>query len=208
MIHCNSMLFLNLLGNPLYFVSFIIALLVAITVHEAAHALVAYKLGDPTAKNEGRVSLNPFVHLDPIGTIFLFLAGFGWGKPVPINPNNFDHPKIDELKVALAGPASNFLLMIIILLTIRLLNITGDIQNILLVVAQINIILMIFNLLPIPPLDGGTILQIFLPEESYQSIQRLGIPLLFAFIIFSRMTNFLSNMFYGVTNFFFNIFLR
>ena len=202
------MLFLNFLSNPMELISFIAALIIAISIHEAAHAWMAYKLGDPTAKNNGRLTLNPIAHLDPLGTIFLFLAGFGWGKPVPVNPRNLQNPKFDELKISLAGPASNFFMMIIILLVVRFLNLSGNAADILLIIAQVNIILMIFNLLPIPPLDGAAILQIFLPNESYESIQKLGIPLLFAFIIFSHTTNFLTNIFVNITTFFFNIFLN
>lgn len=200
------MLFLGL-SDPLQLLYFIIGLLSAITVHETAHAFVAFKLGDDTAKEAGRISLNPFVHLDLYGTIFLFLAGFGWGKPVPINPRNLNNPKIDELKIALAGPFSNFLLMSIILICVRFIDPSSSLFTALIIIAQINIILMVFNLIPIPPLDGGNILKIILPDESFESIQRLGIPLLFAFIIFSRTTNFLSTLFESVSKFFFNLFL-
>ncbi len=201
------MLFLGL-ANPLQFLYFVIGLLAAITVHEAAHAYVAYKLGDSTAKEAGRVSINPFVHLDPLGTIFLFLAGFGWGKPVPVDPRNLSNPKLDELKIALAGPLSNFILMALILIFVRFFNPSEDLFTALIIIAQINIILMVFNLIPIPPLDGGNILKIILPDESFEAIQRLGVPLLFAFIIFSRTTNFLSTLFESVSKFFFNLFLQ
>lgn len=201
------MLFLNLLSNPIIFIAFIVALLGAITVHECAHAWMANRLGDSTAKDAGRISLNPFVHLDLMGTIFLLLAGFGWGKPVPVNPNNLQNPKLDELKIALCGPISNLIFAIIILLAIRWLNLGELINSFLIVLAQINLILMTFNLLPIPPLDGSAILQVILPAESYQSIQQLGVPLLIAFLIFSQTTNFLSTLIDIITNFFLGIFL-
>lgn len=202
------MLFLNLLSNPVVFIGFLIALLVAISVHETAHAWMADKLGDSTAKENGRLTLNPFAHLDLFGTIFLLLAGFGWGKPVPINPHNLKNPKLDELFIALAGPISNLLTAILFLLIIRFIPVDETLTTIFLLIAQINIVLMVFNLFPIPPLDGSTLLKVILPEDSFQAIARLGIPLLFVFLIFSQTTNFLSTVINIVTNFFFEIFLR
>ncbi len=99
-----QLLVLNLFSNPFFFFSFIAAIIIALTVHEYAHAWASDKLGDSTAKHMGRLSLNPMAHLDPIGTIFLLLVGFGWGKPVPVNERNFKNPKIDSLKVSISGP--------------------------------------------------------------------------------------------------------
>ena len=177
------MLLVNLFSNPLYFIIFLVAILAAITIHESAHAWAALKLGDPTAKLEGRLTLNPFAHLDFLGTIFLLIAGFGWGKPVPINPYNFKNPKRDELLSSLAGPASNLALAIVLGIIYRFLPQQDLIANTLAIIIYFNLVLMVFNLLPVPPLDGSKILRYFLSEESYYRIQQLGIPLLFVLLL-------------------------
>ncbi|MCL5407435.1 MAG: site-2 protease family protein [Patescibacteria group bacterium] len=181
------MLIFNLISNPIQFISFVIALLVAITIHEASHAWVAFLYGDPTAKNMGRLTLNPFAHLDLLGTIFLLIAGFGWGKPVIVNPHNFKSPKIDNLTVSLAGPMSNLLLATILGLLYRFINFPDAVSQILVITIFFNLVLMIFNLIPIPPLDGSKILALFLKEETYLYLQQIGITLLFAIIIFSSL---------------------
>lgn len=132
-----------------------IALLIAITIHEFSHALAADKLGDPTPRLEGRLSLNPLKHLDPIGTLMLLIFRFGWGKPVPFDPFNLRHPKRDAAVISLAGPASNLLLAIIF-------SFIPSILTIPLIIMNVN--LAIFNLLPVPPLDGAKILYGFLPR--------------------------------------------
>jgi Zn-dependent protease len=132
-----------------------IALLIAITIHEFSHALAADKLGDPTASLAGRISLNPLKHLDPIGTLMLLFFHFGWGKPVPFDPFNLRHPKRDAALISLAGPASNLILAVI----------CSFIPSVLvtpLIIMNVN--LAIFNLLPVPPLDGAKILYGFLPR--------------------------------------------
>lgn len=179
------MLIFNLISNPIQFLGFIIALLFAITIHEFSHAWVANLYGDPTAKLQGRVSLNPLAHLDLLGTIFLLIAGFGWGKPVSVNPNNFKNPKLDNLTVSLAGPMSNFLLATILGLLYRFINFPPIIDQFLILIIFFNFVLMIFNLIPIPPLDGSKILSLFLKEETYLYFQQIGITILFAIIIFS-----------------------
>lgn len=179
------MLIFNLISDPLQFLEFIIALLVAITIHEASHAGVAYLYGDATAKMQGRLTLNPIAHLDPWGTIFLLLAGFGWGKPVPVNPNNFHNPKLDNLTVALAGPISNLLLATILGLVLRFINLPESINQLFVITIFFNLVLMIFNLIPIPPLDGSKILGLFLKTETYIYLQQAGMIILFAVIIFS-----------------------
>jgi len=141
---------------------------------------VAYKLGDPTAKLAGRITLNPIAHLDPLGTFFLFLVGFGCGIPVPINPYNFRNPRWDQLFVALAGPGANLILAILLALLYRLLP-----TPLLLAIISVNLILMVFNLLPIPPLDGSKVLHIFMSEEAYYNLQRMGMPLLFLILLFN-----------------------
>lgn len=169
------------------FISYLVALLVALTIHEFSHAWAAHLYGDDTAKMHGRLSLNPFVHLDPLGTIFLLLAGFGWGKPVPVNPNNFRNPKLDNITVSLAGPMSNLLLAAILGLILRFFQLPPAILSFLAIIIIINLILMIFNLLPIPPLDGSKILALFLSAETYIFLQQIGITLLFAIIIISSL---------------------
>jgi len=151
-----------------------ISLLIAITFHESAHAYVAMVLGDPTAKLRGRVSLNPMKHLDPFGTIMIimtFLSGFGigWGKPVPVNPYNFKDYKKGEALTALAGPMSNFILALIASFFLRYL---GDVWPIwavkfISVFIMLNLGLMCFNLIPVPPLDGSKILFLFIPNKYY-----------------------------------------
>jgi len=174
------MLFLAFLNDPLGLLGFLLGLVVAITVHEASHGWVAYKLGDPTAKLAGRITLNPIAHLDPLGTFFLFLVGFGCGIPVPINPYNFRNPRWDQLFVALAGPGANLILAILLALLYRLLP-----TPLLLAIISVNLILMVFNLLPIPPLDGSKVLHIFMSEEAYYNLQRMGMPLLFLILLFN-----------------------
>lgn len=142
-----------------------LALIVAITIHEYAHSLSADRLGDPTPRAAGRLSLNPLVHLDPLGTIMIFFAHFGWGKPVPIDPYNFRYPRRDEIIVALSGPLSNLILGSLLGLLYQLFNIY---HPLLWQLAIINFSLAIFNLLPIPPLDGSKILLNLLPLDTAQ----------------------------------------
>lgn len=179
------MLIFNLISNPLQFIGFVIALLLAITIHEFSHAWVANLYGDPTARLAGRMTLNPLAHLDLWGTIFLLLAGFGWGKPVPVNPNNFQNPKLDNLTVSLAGPISNLILATLLGLIYRFIDLPTSVAIFLVLVIFFNLVLMIFNLIPIPPLDGSKILGLFLPEETFMYLQQIGITILFALIIFS-----------------------
>lgn len=160
----------------------IIIFLFAVVVHEVAHGWVANKLGDPTAKLEGRLTLNPIKHLDPIGSVLvpglLIISGasilFGWAKPVPFNPYNLRNPRRDEALIAVAGPTSNIILAIIGGIILRLtviVGIAGATPQILLLFVMINIILAIFNLIPIPPLDGSKILFSILPP-SFDSVRR------------------------------------
>lgn len=153
----------------------------ALPLHEASHAYVASKLGDDTARNQGRLTLNPMVHLDLMGTILLLFAGFGWAKPVPINPRNFKNPKAGMALSSLAGPVSNVLLAYVLLLIYKLLVISGigfvnSFTSTFLMIINImlttNIYLAVFNLLPIPPLDGSRILFYFLPTKYYFKIMQ------------------------------------
>jgi Zn-dependent protease len=180
---------LQLLQNPMDLLFFAVALLLAITVHEFAHAWVANYLGDPTAKKAGRVTLNPIAHLDPLGTIMLLLVRFGWGKPVPINPNNFKNPRLGSALTALAGPTSNFLLANLIALVYKLGNFSGSTFGTFLIVAiYMNLVLMVFNLLPIPPLDGSKFFALFFPVLEDRKIEQYGPFILIAFILVGGTT--------------------
>ncbi len=201
---------LSLFQNPIVAISFIIALLIGLTVHEASHAISANRLGDDTSRLLGRTSLNPLVHLDPIGTIFLFLVGFGWGKPVPVNPNRFKNPILDEVIVSLSGPTSNIVLALFFGLILRIFSQYFSISlNLLItIIVAINLRLAIFNLLPFPPLDGSKLLQIFMPFNQYIKIQQYGALILFAIIIFGGSfiysivtipADYLFKLFVGIT---------
>ncbi|HSH35148.1 site-2 protease family protein [Schnuerera sp.] len=141
-------------------------LFVAIVIHEFSHGYIAYVLGDNTAKEAGRLTLNPLKHLDIMGLVFLLLFKFGWAKPVPINSNNFKNRKRDMIAVSLAGPFSNFLVAIVIG-TILSMNIITNylLINIFVIMLWYNLMLGIFNLLPLPPLDGSKILASLLPVK-------------------------------------------
>lgn len=184
------MLITLLFSAPVQFITIAIALILALSFHEAAHAYVSDKLGDNTAKLMGRLTLNPSAHLDPIGLIMLLLLGFGWGKPVPVNPNNFKNPVRDEILVAIAGPISNLILTTLATLIYWLtLPITSaQLQDLLIAIGFYNLIIMFFNLIPIPPLDGSKILYLFLPFETIQMINQYGIFVLL-FIIFVPIGN-------------------
>ncbi|NLV88603.1 MAG: site-2 protease family protein [Tissierellia bacterium] len=141
-------------------------LFVAIIFHELAHGLMAYILGDDTAKKAGRLSLNPLKHIDLIGFVFLLLFRFGWAKPVPVNPFNFKNRKRDTILVSLAGPFTNFLIAIIVSFILVFVKIRNPILlDILIITLWYNIMLGVFNLLPFPPLDGSKILASLLPSK-------------------------------------------
>lgn len=176
-------------SNLFELVGLIIGLLVAISVHEAAHAWAAFRLGDPTAKDHGRLTLNPLAHLDPIGTLMLIIFRFGWGKPVPINPTNFQNPRVDSLLTALAGPISNLIVAFGLGLLIRLNFLPAILTVIIIAVITLNLILALFNLLPIPPLDGSKILYLFLSDESQRALEQYG-PWLLLAVLFVSYTGF------------------
>lgn len=174
----------DLFNDPLGFVQRLIlqipALLVAVTVHELSHGLVADRLGDPTARRQGRITLNPLPHIDPLGAIAFVLAGFGWAKPVPVNAHNLRHPRRDMALVAAAGPISNFLVALVGLIAFRLVGrldaapfLVEPAAGVLLYVYLFNLGLGIFNLIPLPPLDGGHFLPYFLPSRSWSLIRQL-----------------------------------
>lgn len=159
------------------------SLLIGLTFHEFMHGYVAHKLGDPTPKAAGRLSLNPLRHLDPIGSIMLFIVHFGWAKPVPVNPVYMRNPKQDMMWVALAGPGANLIIAILFsfLLKATVTLVPETVTAMLYVTVQINIILALFNLIPFPPLDGSKVLARFLPDsmmEGFRKVEQLGFVLL------------------------------
>jgi Zn-dependent protease len=168
-----------------------IALLVAATVHEFAHAYVADRLGDSTPRSQGRLTLNPLAHLDPLGTVLILLAGFGWAKPVQINPANFRDWRRDSILVAAAGPLANITLLFVLgvpyklgLLEPGFLGLSG--VGLLEEMIWINAMLAVFNLIPIPPLDGSKILMGLLPPAqavSYARLQPYGILILLLLVM-------------------------
>ena len=193
---------------------FIIAILVALSVHEWAHAYIADRLGDPTPREEGRLTLNPIAHLDPLGTVLFFLVSFGWGKPVPINPRYFKNIHRDTALVSIAGPLSNLILAMFaygalaifawqftegasaqqLLMTASL---STPVQSFFLSLLQnllfLNLGLMAFNLLPIAPLDGSKVLQPFILyqyQDSYDVFLQRGPYILIGLLIAERLLNF------------------
>ena len=176
-------------------------ILLALTFHEYAHAYVANRLGDDTAKQSGRLSLNPLRHLDPLGTIMIFVVHFGWAKPVPVNPYQLKNPKRDMLWINAAGPIANMALALASGILLRFLIATGEtpdrtsIMGLLIYVVfmslQINLALAIFNILPIAPLDGSKILAGLLPAgfgKMFHFMERYGPYVLLGLIIFGRAT--------------------
>src|SRR5512138_2805379 len=170
------------------------AILFGLTIHEFSHGWVAWRLGDPTAKMMGRLTLNPVKHLDPIGTIALFLFRFGWAKPVPIDPSYFRHPTRDMAISSLAGPAANLLTAAVCGGVVRLLDLFG-VAGFPWMLANyfvlFNLILCFFNLIPIPPLDGSRLLYHLLPPNlarGYASLERYGFLILIGIIFLGKIT--------------------
>jgi Zn-dependent protease len=180
------------------FIIFMAVLIIAITIHEFAHAITADRLGDPTPRREGRISLLPPDHLDPVGTIMMVISsitgfGIGWGKPVMTNPGNFRNPRRDGAIVAIAGPISNVLQAIVFALIVRVVGLPDDVSGMtplmtfLLLGVTINLSLAFFNMIPIAPLDGHWILAAVLPYEqamSYLTWMRAYGPFVFLGVIF------------------------
>ena len=191
----------NLAFTILAFVTFLLAL----SVHEAAHSFIALRLGDPTSKFDGRLSLNPLAHIDIYGTIIipiiLILSGvpaFGWAKPVMVDIRNFKNPPKDNFLTAIAGPASNILFALVLYGIIRLIGISAleatFFGTLLVYLSKINIVLAIFNLTPIPPFDGGKIWHLILGTEEYMKLESLS--LYFLGIIFVLYFFFSINIFF------------
>ena len=191
--------------------------LICVTLHEISHGLVAYRLGDPTAKNAGRLTLNPIKHIDIFGFLMLVVAHVGWAKPVPINPNYFKHPKRGMAVTALAGPLSNFLITAVFIMLFGFFyplvyrqsvsRFALDCFDLLNWTAYLSLGLALFNLLPIPPLDGSKVLFALIPDQAYWTLMRYekyGMILLIALAYFGVTGEFLGK----AIDFVFDWFLR
>ena len=184
------------------------AALFCITIHELSHGLAAYRLGDPTAKNAGRLSLNPIKHIDPMGLAMMLVAKVGWAKPVPVDMRYFKKPKTGMAVTALAGPVSNFLLALVLLLIASLMaglgplnTVTAWLFSFLNGTAVLSIGLGLFNLVPIPPLDGSKVLFSLLPERAYYTLmryERYGMLILLLIMWLDIGGRYLSNAIYTV----------
>lgn len=169
------------LDNPLFLFATLVALMVAISVHEFAHALVADKLGDLTPRYQGRLTLSPLAHLDLVGTVMILLAGFGWGKPVQFNPWGLKNPRRDSALISIAGPISNFATAILLAIVYKFVPSPGNLFLVPIIILNIN--LGLFNLIPIAPLDGFKVVEGLLPRglsHQWRSLERYG----FLFLIF------------------------
>jgi Zn-dependent protease len=200
-------------------ISRVVTLLIAFTIHELAHAVVADRMGDHTARYAGRITLNPIKHLDPVGSLMLIVAGFGWAKPVPVNINNLrGNPRTGFAIVAIAGPLSNILMALIAAIPFRLgllsifdIDVIGILPNLSYLFWEflfINVILAVFNMIPIPPLDGSRIMYAILPADlaySFMQLERYGFLILMAIIFIPSfipgVPDIIGNIIGGATNF-------
>ena len=173
-------------------------LIFSLCFHEFSHGYIAYKLGDHTAARNGRLTLNPLAHLDPIGSLMILFVGFGWAKPVPVNPVNFSNPRVDMMKVAFAGPASNLILAFTGGLIMRLVNIVGLLQSEMFIQTLyffifINISLAVFNMIPVAPLDGSQIFGNMISKNNPElalKLQMYGPKILMGVILIGMVTPF------------------
>jgi Zn-dependent protease len=168
-------------------------LLFALVFHEFAHGWVANKLGDPTAKDAGRLTLNPMAHLDMVGSLMILFVGFGWAKPVPVDSRYLANPRIDMMKIAFAGPAANLLLAFVTGILIRATGYLGPFTTMMIMFTQINIMLAVFNMIPIPPLDGSQIfsgMMIRSNPDLVMKLQMYGPQILMGLILFGMFTSF------------------
>jgi len=172
--------------------------IMAVTIHEVSHGYIAWKLGDPTAHYTGRLTLNPIAHIDPIGALMLILVGFGWAKPVPVNPGYFKNPRRGMMWVALAGPVSNILFAVVFALVLKAVfafssEYTAALFPLLRFGIVINVVLAAFNMVPIPPLDGSRVLANFLPYNAgrrFDELERYGlIPVAVVLFLLHWATN-------------------
>lgn len=186
----------------------LVSVFLCLTIHETCHGLAAYALGDPTAKAEHRLSLNPLHHIDWFGLAMMLVAGFGWAKPVPVNPNYFKKPKKGMAITALAGPVSNFLLALLLLFGAKMMYdhavytaLNQAVFDFLMSTAILSVGLGLFNLVPFPPLDGSKVLFAVLPDRQYNLLmryERYGMFLLLALVMMGAGGSFLTKATYGV----------
>jgi len=171
---------------PFFSIYHFLALVCVLTLHEASHAWVAYRLGDPTAQRAGRLSLNPLRHLDLLGTLMLFVAGMGWGKPVPVDARNFAHPRRDQALTALAGPAANLILAFLVAIPYTYLAQGSPLWLFSGAVLDLSLVLFFFNMLPFPPLDGSKFYALFFPtswQARYHRFLNKSTPYALTFLV-------------------------
>lgn len=188
------MIFNILFEQPATFFVIVFAFVVSITVHEFAHAFAATTLGDPTAKNLGRLTLNPLSHIEPVGFLLLLFIGFGWGRPVPFNPLNLRNQRWGPACISTAGPLTNIALVLLSALALRLFGPQLGAENLLILfllfMVQLNAILAVFNLIPLPPLDGSKLLFGVLPSRYAHlqfTLERMGPLVFFGIILLDRI---------------------
>ncbi len=194
-------------GSPAIAFAWVAAILISLTVHEFSHALMAKWRGDRTAEREGRLTLNPIAHMDPMGTILILLFGFGWAKPVPYNPYNLKEPKWDSVKIGLAGPASNLLMAVAAGIGFRLL-VGGDALSVfnllsifLFLLILLNLFLLLFNIIPVHPLDGSKLFFAIFDQPKYAKMRHLvatrGPQVLMVAVLLSAFTS--LNIFFFIS---------
>jgi len=186
------------------------ALLIALTIHEYAHARVAVWMGDDTPKIMGRLTLNPIAHLDPFGLIMLWLFKFGWAKPVPINPNNFKDWRKGTILVSLAGPGANIIMAFLVAITYGILAklqlLSGNVDTVLKFTYSYNIIFAVFNLIPLPPLDGSKVLVNLLPGRQANIFEKIEpyAPFILLALVYLNVINIIITPFYNALSFIIN----